>query len=248
MKKIFISLALLCSYSYASVMQQTKGEWRPKGAVSIPKAAYAFMGSTMPDKDKATLWTVMGSFMVHPKKNKWTKVRPECTDELVRTMDEKRMAAFMGAHGRFIVTPLSDGHYFIRGEIPGKGGVNGVLSKGAYYVTKLVSYGAMAAAALKMGSDIRTDSETGRLIVEESTSHIVAAIVPASFNPAFSHLRDYALDIAAENMPSETAQLVVVGVSLAGQAAPPVTRTIEAIIEGTARAVETWVAALPWSW
>jgi len=125
MKKIFIFLSLISAYCVnASIVKQSTGttEWRPKSAVSLPKASYSFMGSTMADKDKTTLWTVMGSFMVRTQKNKWTKVRPECTDELVRMVDDKRMAAFIGAQGRFVVTRLSDGHYFIRGEVPGKGG------------------------------------------------------------------------------------------------------------------------------
>lgn len=246
MNKIFLSIALLCSFSHASVVKQTQREWRPKHVVSLPRESYVFMGSNIPDKDKASLWKAMGSFVVHPKKNKWSGVKPECTDELTRSMDDKRKEAFIEASGKFFVTKLSDGNYFVRSHIAGPGGAHGWMSKGSYWLVKAGAWVGMAAAAIKIGRDIRTDDEVSRLIVDQSTAFVVKTFIPGG-DLVYNFVTINALQVVSDTMPSETPALFIVGAGVVGQMAT-VAEPVNELVEVAARSVETLVAMIPWTW
>lgn len=121
-------------------------DWRPIGAVPVPRQSYFMTDGGKRPKDGDTLWRLMNNFMIKKHKGAWVKVHPENCDEVVRSMDDKRSDDFIRAGCQLILSQYHDGNYSLRSHIPGKGGgpICGMI---AYWATKTLCYGVATAAA-----------------------------------------------------------------------------------------------------
>lgn len=122
----FLLLASLigCTGANASHWNKKGVEWRPVGAVEIPRKSYTLFGGKGMNSSDATLWNTRAAYMLRLKKNSWKNIRPEnCDSDSKRILSEDKTEEFFKSGGKIVINKLSGGDLILRTHIPGPGGL-----------------------------------------------------------------------------------------------------------------------------